>query len=336
MFNDRKQSPELDPVQREAVAWVQKLISGEVTAEDAEALKHWRARSPEHRAAFIWAKETWHGVGPAGRALRERGGAFAADLADIAGSRRAVTRRAWLGGGAAAAAAAAGYMSFNPPFSLWPSLTELNADYRTTRGEQRSLMLAGDIAINLNTQTSIALRHGDEEEDRLELIAGEASFATSPLARRPLVIMAAAGLARADSARFDMRRLSGGDGGAVSVTCFTGAVRVQHRADAAELQPGQRLHYDDGGLGRIAAIDPETASNWQRGIVVFRATPLAEAIEEINRYRPGRIVLMSTALGQREISGRFRIDEMGEVLARLQQAFNAKVQTFPGGIVFLS
>jgi transmembrane sensor len=227
-------------------------------------------------------------------------------------------------------------MSFNPPFGLWLSISELNADYRTGKGEQRSVKLADDVSIDLNTQTSIAIRRSEEQGDRLELIAGEASFATSPRAQRPLVVKAATGLASADSARFDIRRLPGGDGAAVAVTCLTGSVRVDHRSDRAELGPGQQLHYDDGGLGRIATINPETASSWQRGIVVFRATPLAEAIEEINRYRPGRIVLMNPALGQKQISGRFRIDEMNEVLTRLQQAFNARVQTFPGGIVFLS
>jgi transmembrane sensor len=89
-------------------------------------------------------------------------------------------------------------------------------------------------------------------------------------------------------------------------------------------------------MSGVAAIDSVAESQWRRGIVEFRNVPIAEVIEEINRYRPGRVVLMSSALGQKHINGRFRIGEMDEVLLQLQQAVDAKLQYLPGGIVLLS
>jgi transmembrane sensor len=77
-------------------------------------------------------------------------------------------------------------------------------------------------------------------------------------------------------------------------------------------------------------------SEWQRGVVEFRDVRLADAVEEINRYRPGRLVLMSKALGEKQLNGRFRIDQMEKVLLQLEYAFNAKLKRLPGGIVLLS
>lgn len=332
MMKTYNQPPELDALQREAVGWVQQLVSGQATSDDAEALKHWRAQSPAHAAAFAEASRAWSDVGAAGRSLRSHSGAMVDELAHL--RRQAVTRRAVLGGGLATAAAAT-YAVVHPPFGLWPSLSELNADYRTATGEQRSVTIADNVSIRMNTQTSIAVQH-EGDGDRIELIAGEAFFAAPSEARRSLTVFAATGRAIASGARFDVRHNNGRMGATVCVTCFEGAVRIEQRADAATLGPGQQVRYDANGIDRVSAVDPESASDWQRGIVVFRATPLADVVEEINRYRPGRIVLMNTVLGQRAVSGRFRINQMDEILSRLEQAFNIKIKTLPGGIVLLT
>ncbi len=333
MSKENQQVPELDPLQREAVAWVQQLISGHATPDDAAALKRWRGQSAAHAAAFAEASRAWSDVGPAGLRLRQRGGEMDSGLAYW--RRRTMNRRAVLGGGLATAAAAA-YAVVHPPFDLWPSLSELNADYRTGIGEQRSVKFADDVSIRMNTQTSIAIQPAEGERDRIELIAGEASFTMPVQARRSLAVLAAAGTTVANGARFDLRRTSGRAGTSVCLTCLEGSVRVEHGIETAALGPGQQLSYDARGLSRAIAVDPESASDWQRGIVVFRSTPLAEVVEEINRYRPGRIILINAALGTKQVSGRFRIDQMDEILSRLELAFSARIQALPGGIVLLS
>lgn len=331
-----KAHPDLDPVEREAVDWLQKLTSGEMTAEDVAALKLWRARGPLHEAAFLETKRVWRTAGAAGHALFDPDENLVARLDALGRRRRTVNRRAVLSGGGAALAAASVYGVLNPPFGLWPSLSELNSDYHTGTGEQRNFTFAGDVAISLNTQTSLAIRPAEGAENRIELIAGEASFATSTRAARSLVVLAADGRTIAESGRFDVRHTASAERSPVSVTCFEGAVRIERGSDVADLRPGQRVLYDVAGLSQIAAVDPQVASEWQRGFVEFRGTPITEAIEEINRYRPGRIILMNAALGQKQLSGRFRIDQMNEVLLGLERAFSAKLQRLPAGIVLLS
>ncbi len=331
-----KGHPDLDQIEREAVTWVRKLVSGEMEPEDVVGLQLWRARSREHETAFVEMKRVWRKVDAAGRSAFEPDENFIRELDDLGRRRKTMNRRAVLGGGVATLTAASVYAIANPPYGLWPSLAELTADYRTGTGEQRNVTFAGDVTICLNTQTSLAVRAAQGEEDRIELIAGEASFAAPKRVARPFVVLAADGRTIAHSGRFDVRYTASNARSAVSVTCLEGAARIERGTDVAELRPGQRVSYDLTGLGQIAAVDSEAASEWQRGIVEFRDTPLANAIEEINRYRPGRIILMNEALSQKQLSGRFRIDQMNQILEQLQRAFSAKLQQLPGGIVLLS
>lgn len=320
----------LDLLQREAIAWVQRIDSGHATSADAETLQRWCAASPEHAAAFAVASGVWRDIRRAGASI-PRSPFEALPVRQV--PRPAFDRRLVLGGGLAAAAAA--YVAVvNPPLGLWPSFRELNADYRTAVGEQREVKPAENVAVRMNTQTSIAVHPADGEGDRLELLAGQALFQSVESAR-PLVVLAADGRSIGRHARFDVRCMNGPAGAVVSVACFDGQVRIERNDNSAVIGPAQSVRYDAAGLGKIAAIDAEAESAWQRGIVLFRATPLADVVEEINRYRSGRILLVNASLAQRPVSGRFRIDQMDEILARLEQAFDVRARKLPGGLVLL-
>lgn len=336
MSRARRLGSDLNAIEGEAIAWVQKLTSGEATAADRAALVHWRAQSAEHETAFAAAERIWGKAAVAARALGNPDDDIHAELDALRAQRKSASRRSILLGGAVVVAAGAAYGMARPPFGLWPSLAELRADYHTRTGEQQNITFAGDVAISLNTQTSLVVRLADGAHDRIELVDGEASFVLPARAARSFSVLAAGGSAVTNGGRFDVRYTPGGGDALVSVTCFDGRVRIEKDVDAADLGPGQRVRYGASGLTQVAAVDPAIASEWQRGIVEFRGTPLSEAVEEINRYRPGRIILMSKALGQQPISGRFRIDQMDKVLAQLEFAFNARVQRLPGGFVLLS
>lgn len=322
----------LDALKREGVAWVQLLVSGAATPDDARALEQWCARSPRHREAFAEASRVWSDIGPAAELLRA-GSRPAVGLApspfEPVRPRYRPARRAVLGGGLAAAAA---WTIVRPPLGLWPSLSELNADYRTGTGEQRQVTVAADVAVTLNTQTSIALETPVAGVPCVRLIAGEATFSAP---RGTLVVAADRGRAVATRARLDVRQLST-PSPAVCVSCLDGEVAIEFGGRSAALAAGQQARYGRGGLSEIVTVDPDIVLAWQRGIVVFRATPLAEVIEEVNRYRPGRIVLVNSALADRPVSGRFRTDRMDLILTRLEQATGARITPLPGGLALVS
>ena len=90
-------------------------------------------------------------------------------------------------------------------------------------------------------------------------------------------------------------------------------------------------------MGRGALRVRRTGTTRRRRCLslVFRSTPLADAVAEINRYRSGRIFVTNAALGRRLFNARFPIANVDGVVAQIQQVFGASVTTLPGGIVLL-
>lgn len=324
MTGAEREQPELDPLKREAIAWVQRLTSGAATAADANALVRWRSVSPAHAAAFLEASRLWRDLEPAGSNVRQR-------------KQRMVmpSRRMFLGGGLAASVAIGAYSAIRPPLGLWPSLTELAADYRTSTGEQRNLALSDHVSIRMNTRTSLAREAAAGGGDRIKLITGEASFFTAQPGYTLSVAVGDSEIAASD-ATFDVRYLPDDAGVSVCATCLKGELRVQRGPDIAMVKARQQLRYDSDGAAQIKTIDPEVVSAWHQGVLIFRFTPLVDVVAEINRYRAGRIVITNAAIGRVPVSGRFRIDRMDDVLAQIKSSFGAKSRALPGGIVLLS
>lgn len=324
---------ELDSLKRQAIVWVQRLTSGRATSADAEALRRWCGLSPDHAKAFAAARLLWRDLQAAGSNLRRHD--QQARGRPITRGNALLGRRAFLGGGLLAASVAGAYAVVRPPLELWPSLTELAADYRTGTGEQKNLALSDDISIRMNTRTSIARQPSEVGTDRVKLIAGEASFSTSQQAHKFSVIAADSEIA-ATSARFDVSYLPGGDSAVVCATCLQGELTVRRGDETSLVTAGQQLRYDRGGAKHIRTIDPEIATAWHQGVLIFRFTPLDDVVSEINRYRPGRIVVMNAQIGRVPVSGRFRITRLDDILTQLEQAFGAKLRSLPGGVVLLS
>ena len=324
-LDDGRSQTELE---REALARVRRLVSGEATVQDVEDVAHWKRQSPAHADAFVFASKLWDRLGPAGRTVLERRGEQLLPNRSSSTPQR-LTRRAVLGGAVAASAA---YIAVQPPLDLWPAFSELAADFRTAPGEQRRIALADGAFVELNTRTSMTLQQTADEYSRIELISGEAAITTGRDLTKPLMVIAGDGWISSQNARFNVRY----DGLASCVTCLEGSVRVERRGAVRALAPRHQVSYADRGLGAPAAIDPAVVTAWQDGLLVFHQTPLSEVVAEINRYRSGKIVLLNANLGHRPVNARFRVGNVDEIMTLAQQIFGARVTSLPGGIVLLS
>jgi transmembrane sensor len=308
------------PLERESYDLLFRFVSRTADASDLRALQQWSAQSPAHRDAFARACRTWEALAPA-----------AAMIGTAAAPSRRVSRRIVVGGALAASAAAASVMLIRPPLGLWPSWSELNADYRTSVGEQRTVALGDHASIELNTRTSVTIQQPTGQTGRIELISGEASIAIKPAAARLVEVVAMDGRASASDAVFNIRVRADG----VCTTCVSGQVAVERGDSRAVLVAGQQIEYGPGRFGPMTPTDPATTTAWRDGVIVFHATPLAEVVEEINRYRLGRIILVNQALKQRVFSARFRIENVEAAVAQIERVFGAKATRLPGGVVLI-
>ena len=304
---------------RQADAWWARLRSAAFTRADADALRAWCARSPAHARAWGELQRLWQALDPA----LARSGTAPQGAAVLAFPSRP-GRRAFLGGALAAGVAV---LALRPPLDAWPSVLELRADYRTGTGEQRQLALSRQMTVQMNTQTRINVN----AQESVELLAGEAEILASG-ARQPVSVQAGAGRLLAQSARFNVRHTDD----AVCVTCLAGAVDVLWQQRRLTLDAGQQLVYDAQGVQAATRAAENEVSAWRTGALSFVGKPLADVVAEINRYRPGKVLLRNPELGRRLVRMRFSIAQTDGALAMIRDLYGAQMTSLPGGIVLLS
>lgn len=293
-------------LREEARDWLVLLTSGHATVADAKALKLWCAQSPEHAQAFEQAKLLWQQLAPA--------------VADVQQPPRNVGRRAFLG--AAIAASAAIVMV---RVSVPGGFEGLTADYRTEVGEQRGVNLSDGIRLELNTQTRISRRN-----QGIELLEGEVEVLAN--AAQPLRVQAGAGWLSSAQARFNVRNTDN----SVCVTCVEGSVAVNVDGRTIRLDGGRQLTYNAAGAQDPVAVDTQAVVAWREQILVFNNATLASVVNEINRYRPGMLVLLNSELGKRRVQARFSLQQLPGVALMIRDAYGAKCTELPGGVVLLS
>lgn len=299
-------------IQKEAQAWVVRLASGQVSERDAQVFRHWCARSRKHATAFAEARAVWGAMAPAARAVKR------------AQAPVNMARRAWLGG---AVAASLGLLVLRPPTDLWPAVAGLGADYATGTGEQREVALDGGVLVQMNTQTRLDAAPVQDGAAALVLLAGEAEFQTG--LRGAVRVQAGDGMVSAGSARFNIRLF----GQEVCVTCLAGRLRVAQAGNDAELAAGQQLRYRPEHFGIARAVVKGDVSAWRQRLLVFKQSTLAEVVDEVNRYRPGRLILNGDTLKKTRVQASFSLDRLDDVIALIQDAYGARVTRLPGGIV---
>jgi transmembrane sensor len=317
-------------LQREALDWLTRVTSGSATVDELRQFKAWRGRSKDHAEAYRSALSMWQSLETAAGEA-----ATAEDRALLAGRPFSpasnVHRRLFLGGGIAASAAAVGAVAVYSPLGLWPSLTDLLADYHTGAGEQRRVAVTEKVSAELNTRTAIGRREIAKGE-AIELIAGEIAISSTCSVDRPFSLLAGSGTTRSAQAKFDVRY----DGGVVRVTCLEGSIEIKNAEESTVLQANQQVSYSDRHIGRVSVIDPAVITAWQRGLLIFRDEPLSQVIEEVNRYWSGRIIVLDANLGRRRVTARVELARIGEVISYVQTVLGANVRTLPGGLVLLS
>ena len=281
------------------------LTSGRATVADAKALSAWCAQSPQHAQAFEQAKALWQQLGTA---------------AEQAQRPRQLSRRALLGG-ALAASAALVMVRVGVPGGL----AGLTADYRTEVGEQRHVPLSAGVNLELNTRTRI-----NRIDQGLQLLEGEVEVAAD--LAQPLTVLAGEGWVRAAQARFNLRNTDH----SVCVTCLEGRLAVGVAGRSVQLESGRQLTYDATGMGAPLAVDTQALMAWREQVLVFNNVTLATVVDEINRYRPGMLVLLNKQLGQRRVQARFSLQQLAGVALLIRDAYGAKCTELPGGVVVLS
>jgi transmembrane sensor len=206
--------------------------------------------------------------------------------------------------------------------------------YETAVGEQRTVVLADNSTVTLNTDTSLTVAMNSKLR-RVDLQRGEAIFSVAHDQSRPFEVWASGGRVRAVGTEFGVEV----DRDQVTVSVLEGVVMViPHAGDssslpagaapltAARLEANKSVSYRTGGaVSEVQTADLRRIAAWREGKLVFDEMPLADAIAEYNRYTTRKVVLGSDDIGRRSVSGMLKLGDAESWMFLMRESLGLQV-----------
>ena len=206
------------------------------------------------------------------------------------------------------------------------------ADYRTAKGELKSITLSDGSLVLLNTDSSLTVDYTSGL--RKLSLQGQAYFKVAADAQRPFEVETQSGRVRALGTAFEVQQLAAD----MAVTVYEHSVRVafSHGESIASLQAGQRIALRDNQLGALENVNLSQSQAWQTHLLVFKEQTLQQVINELNRYRPGKIIIRDPSLAEHLVSGVFDASDPDAALTAIEKTLAAKEFRLFDSWVFLS
>ncbi|VEF08881.1 FecR [Pseudomonas fluorescens] len=312
-----------------ALAWLS-LLHDRPSAGDQLIFSQWLRADPAHAEAYAQAQVIWElSEGPAQALAAEEAVALQGYLGAMDRPRRRPLLR-W-SGALAMAACLVLMISLGTGWQPQRWIEDLGADYVSAPGEIRTVTLADQSQVTLDADSAIAVDFGHGER-RVQLRRGAGFFSVTHTGD-PFVVTAEEGEARVLGTQFEVRLQPRG----AQVTVLSGRVGVQANRDGNQqiLSAGQQLAYAGGAAQTPHAVDSEAQLAWRQGWLTYYQATLAEVVEDLRRYYPGRIVLLNDQLAERKVSGSFPSKDPQAVLSSLQGVMGFEQHRVLGHLIIL-
>lgn len=332
-------------IERTAATWLARRDAGGWADRQQSVLDAWLAESVAHRVAFLRLEAAWDeatrlktlAAGSGHDHIPARGEwadspYFASPVGDsaVTQTRRATRvrqrKRRWPG----FAGVAAGLLVFALVAGglLWRDHTHVErAAWSTALGAQKAVHLADGSTATLGSDTELRIAFSRRERD-LHLARGEAFFDVAHDTSRPFVVHAKGYRVTAVGTRFDVRS----DADKLRVVVTRGLVRLQSARDPAQapaMLPAGTVALVDGTRVLVQHIPLDQAReylSWRDGYAVFHGTPLAQAVDEFNRYNARKIVIADSSLDNLRVGGNFRLDNSAAFVRLMQEVFPVRAK----------
>ncbi len=309
---------------REAAEWNVRLGERPVSADTLQAFKAWR-QIAGNAEAYAKVERVWRNAACLSSDADVRALTQATLQTSKARPRRGSSRRL-----VPAAAVLATAVAIAVGLFFW---LPARGVYATDIGGGRVVSLDDGTRVQLDTDTRIKVRFLDNER-RILLEQGQALFTVAHDASRPFRVEAGGTEVTALGTVFDVRREAAG----ARVTLVQGSVAVSDGKPQTpdwRLTPGQQVQTARPNPMPVA-VDAATETSWSQGRLVFKATPLREAVAEINRYLPEKIVLEDAAAANVPVNGQFATGDRDAFVAAVSDLFDLTARPGPDGGIRLT
>jgi transmembrane sensor len=337
-----------DRIVAEAARWHARLVADDCTDVDRAQFECWRASSRRHADAYQAAEALsaqlahWARLDDRLRSMADDALAMGIEDErqriphdeDLAVRTTLPSRaRRWMVPAAMAAGivvALAGVLLFGHVTRSAPPVT-----YASSRQTQRDVTLADGSMVHLDVDSEIRVSFS-EGQRQIVLVDGRALFEVAHDATRPFVVSAGASHTTALGTHFQVQR----EGQEVLVTLAEGSVAVTSDAEQSRwresLAPGEQISLTVDGQARVKrAVDAQVVTSWSRGRLVFRGTPLGEALKEVNRYGSRKVRLGDPDLADLPVGGNFIAGETDLIVSAFAAVLPLRVSEGSAGEILL-
>ncbi|MGE8152857.1 FecR family protein [Pseudomonas vancouverensis] len=312
-----------------ALAWLS-LLHDQPDSGDQATFSQWLQADPAHAEAYARAQVLWElSEVPARVLAKEDAFALQGYLNTMDRSRRHHVGR-WVGALAMAACLLL-MVSLGTGWQPGRWIDDLGADYVSAPGEIRTVTLADQSQVTLDADSAIAVNFSGGER-HVQLRRGAGFFSVTHTGE-PFLVDAEKGQARVLGTQFEVRLQPKG----AQVTVLSGRVGVTADKDAEQqiLTAGQQVAYGQGTAEKLHAVDSEAQLAWRQGWLNYYKATLADVVNDLGRYYPGRIVLLNDELAMRRVSGSFPSRNPQAVLSSLQGVMGFEQHQVLGHLIIL-
>ncbi|MCV4282718.1 FecR family protein [Pseudomonas capsici] len=296
-----------DDIRHQASAWFALVQGGSPTEAERKDMARWIAADPRHAQAYAELQSLWDAsallLQPAPPAARPQ-----------------LSRRRFVGLGIAASAVAvtAGTTSFWLKGSGSPF-----ADVRTAVGERRKVSLPDGSTVDLAGNTALNLDFSATRRS-VTLLQGEAFFSVLPATAGEFRVSTEEGMVIANDSEFCLTC----DQTTARVAVSRKIVRVVTATQQTDLEEGLSLRFNANQTGTIEHAELEQILAWRNGRLAFFDTPLLTVVDELQRWREGKIFIMDKQLAARRVSLILNLNRPEQMLDVLSKALSVRTARY--------
>ncbi len=285
----------------QAAEWFVRMSGGQLSEEERCAFQQWLDADPQNRMEYRAVQDVWVELDDLKDTISSK-----ADNVSESRSDQWAWRPQALAASLALFVLTGILVLFYDPGS-----------YETARGELRTIRLADNSVVRLNSDTSIKVEM-TEDRRTIRLLRGEAYFEVTHDPYRPFVVASAGGSTRAVGTKFDVYRKTSD----VHVTVVEGRVEVAtDNGDRRQLDADEMVVYKgDGRAISLVESTKRSTLDWLDGRLRFEVTPLIDVVKKLNRYLEKPLYITDPRLNDISLSGTFHIANLEgfpELLPRL-------------------
>ena len=330
----------------QAEVWFARLLAPDCSELERAAFERWRNAASHNAEAFGATESLWEKldgleddeiIGPYARAALEPEPDPMADWTAAVEQRRSPAhpnalrprKRVSL---ALVASLFVCTFGVSLAFKFWP-----DPQLYQTGDRPHTIVLADGSRVQMDLATQVEVNLKSSRRD-LRLLQGRAIFEVAHDKTRPFVVDAGGGRITALGTRFQVDQQ---DKDSVLVTLVEGSIALENSESGTSNESGpiRLVAGEQARYSRVQAtwIRQEanimSAIGWSEGFHVFSATPLSEAVKEINKYSAVKIRLADHSLDQMVLSGNFKVGNAQNIAVALPVVLPVQVSNASGEII---